>query len=393
MPKFPVIVRNGSVSVKVYRTERGNGRTIFQVGWMEGKKRRIKQKSSYDEAMDFAEDLAASMARGVYDLPLTQREVEDYRHAKEIVGDESLVLAVQKLKRAEGLVGADLIPLCERWANLSANGAREMRVDEAVKRFIAAKDAAGVNTHTSYGRTLPHFLRAFGGERINALTPQVLGAWLAAFKHPGSINSHRKRIKALFRWCRRQEILPLDVMTAAERTDPVLGAKTEIGLITPEQLRACWDRVAQVMPEYLPPLAILAWCGLRRAEVHGQRWEDVDLVRRHVRVSQAKPNTPARRLVPLPACAVVELGMVPKRERIGPMCSNLAVDRVRDIGRTAGIELAKNGFRHSWISARVALTGNVPQTALEAGNTPKVIHAHYRELMTKAEARAWFTCP
>ena len=393
MPKFPITIREGPVTVKVYRSKRADGRTIYQVGWREGEQRKLKQRSDYDQAMDFAEELAEDLAAGRYDIPLSVREVEEYRSAKELAGNGSLVLAIEKLKRAEELIGPDLISVCESWAEQNAARSRDISVDQVVKRFIAAKNASGVDTHSSYGRTLPHFVRAFGSERINSLTPQVLGEWLATFKHPGSINSHRKRIKALFRWCRRQGILPLDVMTAAERTDPVLGARTEIGLITPAQLHACWKRVSKVMPEYLPAFALLAWCGLRRAEVHGQFWEDIDLVRRHVRVTKAKLNTPARRLVPVPACAVAELAKVPKRERNGAICHNLAVDRIRDIGRTAGIDLAKNGFRHSWISARVVLTGNIPQTALEAGNTPKVIHAHYRELMTKAEAKAWFSAP
>jgi hypothetical protein len=61
------------------------------------------------------------------------------------------------------------------------------------------------------------------------------------------------------------------------------------------------------------------------------------------------------------------------------------------IGRTAGFELPQNCFRHSFISHRVAQTGNVAETALEAGNSPRVIFQHYRELFTKEEGEAWFT--
>jgi hypothetical protein len=49
-----------------------------------------------------------------------------------------------------------------------------------------------------------------------------------------------------------------------------------------------------------------------------------------------------------------------------------------------------NGLRHSFISYRVAQTQNVPQVALEAGNSPQMIFQHYRELVRPAEAERWF---
>ena len=50
-----------------------------------------------------------------------------------------------------------------------------------------------------------------------------------------------------------------------------------------------------------------------------------------------------------------------------------------------------NALRHSFISYRVALTKDIAAVALEAGNSPKMIFAHYRELCTEAEAREWFS--
>jgi hypothetical protein len=50
-----------------------------------------------------------------------------------------------------------------------------------------------------------------------------------------------------------------------------------------------------------------------------------------------------------------------------------------------------NALRHSFISYRVALTKDIAAVALEAGNSPKMILAHYRELCTEAEAADWFS--
>ena len=65
------------------------------------------------------------------------------------------------------------------------------------------------------------------------------------------------------------------------------------------------------------------------------------------------------------------------------IAGNLAIDRIRDIGRTAGFTLPENCFRHSYISHRVAATGDIPRVSLDAGNSPKEINRHYRELVTE----------
>jgi len=51
----------------------------------------------------------------------------------------------------------------------------------------------------------------------------------------------------------------------------------------------------------------------------------------------------------------------------------------------------QNALRHSFISYRVALTGDVARTALEAGNSAKMIFRHYREVVEPQMAEAWFS--
>ncbi len=55
-----------------------------------------------------------------------------------------------------------------------------------------------------------------------------------------------------------------------------------------------------------------------------------------------------------------------------------------------GFAWKANALRHSFISYRLAKTKDIAAVALEAGNSPKMIFAHYRELCTEAEAAQWF---
>lgn len=49
-----------------------------------------------------------------------------------------------------------------------------------------------------------------------------------------------------------------------------------------------------------------------------------------------------------------------------------------------------NGLRHSLCSFHFALHSNEGLTAAQAGNSPAMIHGHYKGLATKSEAEDWF---
>src|SRR5690606_20572568 len=209
---------------------------------------------------------------------------------------------------------------------------------------------------------------------------------------PVTRNTHRKWIVAMFRWCRKRELLPMDVTTAAEKTDLAEEGESEISITTAAVLQQVFAGVTERAPaekvdEYICAIALAAGLGMRRGEVHGQDWSDINLERGSLRVTAAKPKTPARRLVPISDAAAEWLR--PRAKESGPVCSNLALDRVRDICRTAGVELAENVFRHTWISARVETTGDIPRTAREAGTSVRMIHHHYLELMHREDAEGW----
>lgn len=71
----------------------------------------------------------------------------------------------------------------------------------------------------------------------------------------------------MFKWCRKRGLLPLDVMTAAERVDRAREPRGVIGLVTPEQLRSAFRLLTEKAPHYEPALALASLCGLRRSEV------------------------------------------------------------------------------------------------------------------------------
>jgi integrase len=378
---WPRTIKKGNASVKIYRVKHATNRGGFAyvLAWATAEGRKTQKFSDEAKALDEAGLKANQLNAGRIEASeMTAEDRQELQAAREIAGDVPLLTALREWKTAR-----------ER----EQGPTHKTTVAGAIEQFYAHKKSVGVNVKAGYSRTFPGFAKHFQDRTLASIGLIELDADLGQFTNAGSRNSHRRRVVTLFRWCRKRGLLPLDAVTVAERTDTARQKREKIGLITPADLARCYAEVRRAMPEYLPALTLAAACGIRRAEVHGQLWEDIDLDRKLLKVSEAKPNTPAWRLVPITEPAIVELAKHRPENGKGPVCTNLAVDRIRDICRTAELRLAPNGFRHTWISARVAVTGNVSETSLEAGNSPRVLHRHYRELMRKDEAEAWFALP
>ena len=134
-----------------------------------------------------------------------------------------------------------------------------------------------------------------------------------------------------------------------------------------------------------------AFAGLRRAEIERLRWEDVNLTRGFVTVGAQNAKTGRRRLVPV--CAALRAWLAPVAKTAGPLAPTINFRRRFHAAREAAGLLGEwegNELRHSYASYRLAETQNAAQTALELGNSPTVLQAHYKELATPDDAAAWF---
>ena len=143
-----------------------------------------------------------------------------------------------------------------------------------------------------------------------------------------------------------------------------------------------------------PLRAVIALCGLaglRLQEAARLTWQDVFKIEHHIEVSSAKSKTRARRLVEIiPALAA---WLEPYLDSSGPVWPH-NLDRYHDEFNTLlnnlGIAAKRNGLRHAFCSFHYALNANESLTAQQAGNSPQIIHAHYKGLATKGEAENWF---
>lgn len=391
----PQLFRQGSVTVKVYsitrpKTDRQAARTIYTVAWHYAGRRLTKQFADLKRAQEEARLKADQLAAGRIDAAasITGDDLALIQEARRLAGTVPIITALEQWQKARELAGADVIMACEHWARRNGKMDHALTVAQAVAKFLAAKKASGVKVKANYERTLPSFIETLGTQPIATVTPEAIQAWLSQWPHPGTQNSHRRRVVTLFRWCRKKALLPLDVMTTAERTDSAEVGNAKIETAKPDQLRAAFTAIRKAEPKLIPTLTLLSLCGMRRAEADKQDWKDIDLGRKILHVTAAKPRTRAHRPINIPDAALEWL--LRHRRKAGPVSPKNATDRVKRICREKKIALPPNGLRHAWISARVAITNDINGTSLEAGNTPSVLIKHYRALTPIEEAREWF---
>ena len=136
----------------------------------------------------------------------------------------------------------------------------------------------------------------------------------------------------------------------------------------------------------------LAW--LRLEETLRLDWRDVFGIPGHVEVSTSKSKTRQRRLVQI--CPSLEQWLAPYRDKKGKLAAQWQTVNGYAQAFAAfrnGLEIPsrKNGLRHGFVTFHFALHANENLTAAQAGNSPTMIHAHYKGLATKAEAEKWFS--
>jgi integrase len=391
--RFPISVKRGSVVVKIYRLKHAQSKSgfIYSASWYVGSVRKTKQLVDLAKLEDFAKLKAEQLAAGRIDgSAATVEDVEELNLARELAQPLPLLAALREWSTARNICGGHLVPAAQAYAEKVKPSFESVLVAVACRKLIELKQAAGFKTSNSLEPVLKNFCASYGELPLNSLRQQELQRWLNAVKHPATRNSYRKRIVTLFRWAREAGYLPRDIQTEAERTERAREEAPEVGIIDAKTYLAALLYIQEKHPHYLAPLVLAGFCGLRRIEIHGQLWEHIELERKFVRVTTAKRGTPARRLVPLCEAAVVWLNFVAQPAGAVSPGNTWALDRIRDILKTAGFTLPSNCFRHTYISAAVAKSGDVNQTSLDAGNSPKVIHRHYRELLSAEEGREFF---
>jgi integrase len=238
------------------------------------------------------------------------------------------------------------------------------------------------------------FAKEHPGHAIQDFTTAGIQSWLDRLKRrngkpvsPVTRKNFAVVLGGLFEWSRKRGVIRENPCRDIERDG---GRKSEgVEFWTPEEAGKLLAAAGNTVK---PALVIGLFCGLRTAELCRIQWRHVNLEAGHVEVGADIAKTSSRRLVPIPANAQgwLKAHRGKAEAQIYPEHSTTLPKRISEACEGAGIRRIPNGMRHTWVTYRVALTGDVSRVALEAGNSPAVIHQHYRGLATKEQGWNYF---
>jgi site-specific recombinase XerD len=176
--------------------------------------------------------------------------------------------------------------------------------------------------------------------------------------------------------------------------------EVDTAILTPGEVQQLLEEGKK--PEYadvFPAVVIQIFAGPRRSELPHMQWENIR--DNYLRLDKTKIKK--KRAVAISDTLLEWLA--PFRNRTGRIFApiDVAFDpkdtrniqdaytyRVSQLAAAATVILPKNVLRHTAITYRDAMTGDLEGTAAWGGNSPGVIQVHYRGAATKDEAAAFY---
>ena len=402
MPRKPkrrsaiVEIGSGPATVRIYTINRKDGYNQFTLARKESGRRKTRCFSSMDEAKMVGQQLTVRLINGgtAEACEATRRDIDLLRYCERTATQFGVTLAAAIDEWASARRTAGEVPLSDAVRFYAANRADLFPVRSNVQvaaEFIESLKRKGVSGIYVRNATsnLNRFTKAVAGN-IGDVTAADINRFLDGLTKlsPVSKNGVRRNLVTMFGFAKKQGYLHPDRKTAAEQSDSFKEPEKEIEIFTPDEMERI---LLAAHARILPLIAIGGFCGIRSAEVERLNWQDIKWDRGHIEIAGHKAKTAARRLVPLPDN--LKAWLAPWRQETGPIIT------ISDVSGALGDTAVKakitggwrqNALRHSFISYRVAETGDVARTSLEAGNSPKMIFRHYREIVDEEAARTWF---
>jgi integrase len=423
--RFPKRIKHrGRVYATIYA--KSEAYPMYRVVWSVAGKRRVKafsRSTGKDSAQEYAEALSKELSKGSQSTLLTSAQATDALAALEVL---------QGLQQATGRK-ASLLAVASEFADASVklnghsireavesflrnnSGVKRRGISQAVEDFIAEEEPrtssnAGERPQLSakyaYNRAimLRRFAATFPNTAICDLSKEHLATFInglgkmksdktrnhRAATSAKSRNHHRGAVRQFFTWCAEKDYLaPTHRLLEGKVMRSEKANTAEVEFYTPKELRMLLECAEGPMRALI---AIGGLAGLRTAELLRLDWSEVWRVDGHIDITKGKAKNRQRRYVTIPPA--LQQWLAPYREfKVGHIWQGHEISFQRDLSAIcdrAGVKRRENGLRHGFCTYHYALHSDENLTAKEAGHSPSMFHAHYKEPVTKQQGEAWF---
>ena len=313
---------------------------------------------------------------------LTDEQVKDAEQAFAKIGNRSLLDAV------------------EYFLKNYREPVRQSTVQAAFDLFIADREKQNRRPDTlrNLRGRVGMFSRLHGAKHVAEVTPDDCRDFVfRKGTSPRNQINDRLAVSNFLNWCVRRQFATVNLMEAVDK--PAVDSH-EPSVLT---LADCRKLLAAAR-DYkdgllLPCVAVSLFAGLRPTELSRLTWSRVDLTEKTITLDGSMAKTRQRRIVKLPENAVAWLlPLAPKHADFVPAAFQRHFGRVKHAAGFNGPDESKdaNGnklrpwvqdyMRHTAISMYLARHQHEGEAATWAGNSPNVIHRHYKGLVKEKDA-------
>ena len=358
--------------ISTYRLSSGRYMTVWYDS--DGQRQR-RSRATLKESDELARDVSKALQEKLNGA-MTLDDRQAYNLARELVEP----------------LGYTVLEAVREWERTKAPY-RGKKTAEVIAELIAAKRREQLSV--PYVNRLEDDLRSFAAavpdeiEKVHA--PHIKEFLNGCEVGPRRWNNLRDQVVTLFRFARAERYLPRDRTTEAEDVAKMKVARKTVAMFTPGELQLIIENTRQV---WLPWVLISAFSGIRTFEVLRMDWSSVRWEQSLIDLPPEVTKVNERRIIPMCDALIEKLG--PWREARGPVCEDKVpqreIEQILAKAKTVRPDFRwkHNALRHAYGSYRTALTQNVPQVALEMGNSIGMVKRHYLEAKTFEEGLRWF---
>ncbi len=390
--QFPLIVKKGHSTVKIYRVKNRN-RTDYTVAWLTASRpRQRKTFADLEIAKREAANIADNLNKGDLEaLKLTGGDKQIYTEASSAIAPTGVPLlsAANDFARAFKILGGPHIVEAALYYKKHVDvDLPQITVAEAVEKFRAAKEAEGLSA--MYLKDIRVLLGDFARRFVcplSSVQPDDLRQYLTS-KRVGLVSKENRRrlLVVLFNFAKGEGWLRKNEQTAADALGTYKIKQGDVEIYTPEEMtRLLYAADA----DFVPYLALIGFGGVRREELHKRlSWDCINFNAATITVPKAIAKTGRKRKIVM--SENLSQWLAPYRTKSGPIFDIDPRKRIAKLVATSRVRWKRNALRHSFGSYRMEQTKNEGLVALEMGNSPKVVKDHYFEIVDERAAHDYW---
>lgn len=305
---------------------------------------------------------------------LTTRELDEYRHAKELLAGTPLLHAVRYF--------------IERHPQVN----RTLTVNSAIDAHLLGYKKSRPDYYDRKVYLLDKLRDRCGESLLATVSPHTIDQLLKAESSDWVRNDLLTHLRVFFRQAAKTKLVPEDPTAAYT----FIETKPSKVILTLADTRHVLETAEAQFPDILPAVALQLFSGIRTAEITRLDWAHV----KHGEFINIEPEvakTHERRVIDWwPKALTTWMPKVPESGAILPFPKTyehkkwmlLAVCKKTK----TDFKFGQNAFRHSFCSYACAYFENAGKATLLAGqHDVDIFFRHYRAYRTKAEAEEYFS--